>query len=109
MKTILDELTTHGYLFKKFEPIETKALKIRNKIVIFHALSMKSDYILIIGIDQKSRILRKDVDKMEAIVHKAEHYVDHGFKQKILLIKAPLCSKAAAYFEQLGWKLHVSV
>jgi hypothetical protein len=54
---------------------------------------------------QKSRLLMKDVEKFETILQKLEAYAGHGFKHRVLMLDAPLCSKAGAAFEARGWKL----
>lgn len=105
MKHVVEKMAQAGVLYKKVEPIDTKLLKIRSRVEIYKALDLKRYFALIISVKQKSRILSKDVQKFEDILKKCVLYCDHNFKYKHLLIDAPLCSKAKANLEKLGWKV----
>ena len=105
MKILVDNLRTSGRIYKKLEEIQPKDLKIRNKVKLYVALDLKKYYNAIVMVSQKSRLLMKDVVKMEEIVQKMAIYRDHQFKGKILMLDAPLCSKAELAFKKAGWKI----
>jgi hypothetical protein len=47
----------------------------------------------------------KDVQKFEEICQKLVTYSGHNYKYKILIIDAPLCSKAQKAFRDAAWKI----
>ncbi len=104
LKPIIDRLNADGLIYKKLEEIPPKALGIRNRIRLFNALDRQGYYTAIFVVAQKSRVLMKDVEKFETILRKLELAVGHGFRHKILMLDAPLCSKAEKAFVQQGWK-----
>lgn len=105
LKPIIDRLNAKGLLYKHFEEIPPKALGIRHRIRMFGATDVKGYYTAVFVVAQKSRVLMKDVEKFETILRKLELYADHAFKHKVLMLDAPLCSKAEAAFKQQGWKI----
>ncbi len=88
------ELYKMKHNFKQMEELEPKELGIRNKITIHFGIDSSNSQVAVLGINQKSRILIKDVPKFEAIMAKLSSYVGYKFSKKILMIKAPICSKA---------------
>ena len=104
-KPIIDRLNAKGLIYKKLDEIPPKALGIRNRIRLFAATDRQGYYTTIFVVAQKSRVLMKDVEKFEAILRKLELYADHAFKHRVLMLDAPLCSKAEAAFRKQGWKL----
>ena len=104
MQMVVDSLRQKGKIFKKMQEIPPKELGIRNKIKIFKATDTNGYFWAIFAISQKSRILMKDVHKMQEIYAKLTLYCEHNFKYKIIFIDAPLCSKAKAAFKEVGWK-----
>jgi len=104
LKPIIDRLNARGLIYKNLEEVQPGALGIRNRIRLFVATDRKGYYTAIFVVAQKSRVLMKDVEKLEAILRKLELYVDHAFKHRVLMLDAPLCSKAEAAFKQQGWK-----
>ena len=110
MQKIVTQLQANRLIYKKMEEIAPSALKIRNKIRIFHTLDLSSRYGVVFVVSQKSRILQKNVAIFENIVEKVKVYVDHNVINKVIIIDAPLCSKAAALFKEKKWKvIHVTV
>ena len=104
-KPIVDRLSRHGLIYKTLEEVPPGALGIRNRIRLFAATDRGGYYTAIFVVARKSRILMKDVEQFETILRKFEQYADHAFKYKVLLLDAPLCSKAEAAFKQSGWKI----
>ena len=105
MRNLVETLQEKGKLYKKMEGVQPKQLGIRNKIKIFHATDTSGYFTAIFLITQKSRVLMKDVHKMEEIYHKLVIFCDHQFKFKTIKIEAPLCSKAKKAFEETGWRV----
>jgi len=105
MQIVVDSLRKKGKIFKKMQEIAPKELAIRNKIKLFKATDMNGFFWAIFAISQKSRILMKDVHKMQEIYAKLTLFCEHNFKYKIIFIDAPLCSKAKAAFKEAGWKI----
>jgi hypothetical protein len=105
MQTLVDSLRKKGKIYKKMQEISPKDLGIRNKIKLYKATDMRGYFWAIFVIEQKSRILQKDVAKFEEILGKFSRYMEHNFKHKVIFIKAPLCSKAKSGFKSLGWRV----
>lgn len=104
MQLLVDSLRSKGKIYKKIQEVSPKELGIRNKIKIYKATDLHGYFWAIFALSQKSRFLMKDVHKLQEIEHKLALYSDHNFKYKAIFIDAPLCSKAAAALDELGWK-----
>jgi len=105
MQKIVTTLQSKKLIYKKMEEIIPSKLNIRNKIRIFHTLDLSSRYGVTLVISQKSRVLQKNVLVFNSIVEKVALYVDHKVITKVIIIDAPLCSKAAALFKVHKWKV----
>ena len=105
MKALIDQLQAKGKIYKKLVEVQPKELGIRNKIRIFSATDTNGYFTTIFMVSQKSRILMKDVVKFEEIYQKLVTYSGHNYKYKILIIDAPLCSKAQKAFSKAKWKI----
>ncbi len=105
MKILVETLRNNGRLYKKLEEIQPKELKIRNKVKLYCALDLNRYYNAVVVVSQKSRLLMKDVAKFEEIVQKMALYRDHQFHGKILMLDAPICSKAREAFKKAKWKI----
>jgi len=102
---VVDALRQKGKIYKKMQEISPKDLGIRNRIKIYKATDIRGYFWAIFAISQKSRILMKDVHKMEEIYKKLTIFCEHNFKHKVIFIDAPLCSKAKLAFKEAGWKI----
>jgi len=105
MQMVVDALRKKGKIYKKMQEITPKELGVRNKIKIYKATDTRGYFWAIFAMSQKSRVLMKDVHKMQEIYAKLVLYCEHNFKHKIIFIDAPLCSKAKAGFKEAGWKV----
>ena len=105
MQMVVDSLRQKGKIYKKMQEVTPKELGIRNKIRIYKATDIRGYFWAIFAISQKSRILMKDVHKMQEIYSKLSVFYEHNFKHKIIFIDAPLCSKAKLAFKEAGWKI----
>ena len=106
MQQVVDSLREKGYIYKKLLEITPKELGIRNKIQIYKAVDTKGYFWTIWVVSQKSRLLMKDVHKFEEIYAKLTVYCDHNFKYRVLLIDAPICSKAKEALKSAAWKIY---
>lgn len=106
MQETVDALQKKGKLYKKMLEITPKELALRNKIKIYKATDLKGYFWAFIVINQKTRVVMKDVAKYNIIYAKLVNYCDHNFKHRVLFIDAPLCSKAKVEFKKFGWKLY---
>ena len=105
MKKIIDYLQQKSIIFKSFKEVTPKDLGSRKKIEIYVGVDLKGYYAVVIRVEKKSRILRKEVEELMALHEKLERYMDSKIKKKYIIIKAPLCSKAKALLEENGWKV----
>jgi len=105
MQMVVDSLRQKGKIYKKMQEVTPKELGIRNKIKMYKATDTRGYFWAIFAISQKSRVLMKDVHKMQEIYAKLTLFCEHNFKHKIIFIDAPLCSKAKAAFKEAGWKV----
>jgi len=105
MQTVVDSLRKKGKIYKKMQEITPKELGIRNKIKIYKATDITGYFWAIFAVNQKSRLLMKDVHKFQEIYAKLVLYSEHNYKHKIIFIDAPLCSKAEKAFKEQGWKI----
>lgn len=91
-------------MMKQVNPIDPKLLNIRSKVELFEGVD-KNRYTAIIGVNQKSRILTKDIAKFEDMVIKMVNYCGHTFDAKKLIVDAPMCSKAIKAMKECGWEI----
>ena len=105
MKEIVDYVQQKNLMFKSLKEITPKELGSRKKIKIYLGIDMKEYYTLIMNIEKKSRILRKEASELMLLHEKVEQYIDSSIKKKYIRINAPLCSKAKALLEENGWKV----
>ena len=105
MRELTEFLSTKGLIFKKLEKIEPKELGVRKRVTIYSGVDLKSYHTVILTISQKSRFLTKDVLKVEEIFQKVIDFKEINCKKKILILTAPLCSKAKALMSEKKWKL----
>ncbi len=106
MKDVVEFLSKKKYIFKKLYSIDIKLLNSRKKIEIFEGVDIKSNYIAIFKVDQKSRFITKNSEEIVLLLDKLIKLQQHNYKKKILLISSPLCSKAKKYLEELKWKIY---
>ena len=109
MKKIVEYLQTKNIIFKSFKEVAPKELGSRKKIEIYVGVDLKGYYAVVMRVEKKSRVLRKEIGELMALHEKLERYMDSKIKKKYIIIKAPLCSKAKALLEENGWKVwHVA-
>ena len=105
MKEIVEYYRKKGILFRSLKHIPTKELGSRKKVEIYLGVDTNTYYTMIIFIEKKSRILRKEAEEIMLFHDKLEKQISSKILKKYTLIKAPLCSKAKKSMEEKGWKV----
>ncbi len=105
MKKIVEFLQQKHVIFKSFKEIEPKEIGSRKKVGLYVGVDLKGYYALVMTLEKKSRILRKEANELMVLHEKIEQYIDSRIKKKYIIIHAPLCSKAKALLEEHGWKV----
>ena len=106
MKKIVEYLHSKNLIFKSLKEITPKELGSRKKIELYLGVDLKEYYTLVMCVEKKSRILRKEANELMLLHEKLEKYIDSKITKKYIIIKAPLCSKAKALLEEHGWKVY---
>ncbi|MEA1920180.1 MAG: hypothetical protein U9N52_10095 [Campylobacterota bacterium] len=99
-----ETFTRQKHAYKNMNEIAPAAIGVRKKVRLFQTLH-DSKMSAIVALSQKSRVLLKDVAILESIVEKMAVYGNCNYEEKLLLIEGPLCSKARAALEELGWDI----
>ena len=105
MKKIVEYLQEKQIIFKSLKSITPKELGSRKKIELYLGVDLKEYYAVVMLVEKKSRVLRKEAEELMLLHEKLEKYIDSTIKKKYMIIKAPLCSKAKALLEEHGWKV----
>ena len=107
MKELSEILIQKEILCPKLETILPKELGSRKKLKIYFGVDSKSYYCLILVVSKKSRILKKEAMEFEELWERIKKLKDTNIKKKYLFLKAPICSKAKALLEELGWRVEL--
>ena len=105
MKTLVEYLNHKNLIFKSLQEILPKELGSRKKVSLYLGLDLKGYYALVMQLEKKSRVLRKEAGDLMELHEKLEKYIGSRITKKYILIKAPLCSHAKAMLEENGWKV----
>ena len=105
MKKIVEYFRQEGILFRSLSPIAPKELGSRKKVEIYLGVDTKSFYTMILFIEKKSRILRKESEALMQLHTQLEKKISAKIVKKYILVAAPLCSKAKRYMEEQGWRV----
>ncbi len=105
MKEIVEFLAGEGILCRRFEGVEPKKLGSRKRVEIYRGVDTEGYYCLVIILRKKSRILRKEAEEFEELHRRLETKMEARIKRCFLLYEAPLCSKAAAWLREKGWRI----
>ncbi len=106
MKEIVEYLQEKNLIFKSLKEISPKELGSRKKIELYLGVNLKGYYSLVMHVEKKSRVLRKEAGELMILHEKLEKYIDSKITKKYIIIKAPLCSKAKSLLEEYGWKVY---
>ncbi|MFK5881529.1 MAG: hypothetical protein QM482_04895 [Sulfurospirillum sp.] len=104
-KTIVDLLNTKNLVLHALKKVDLTLLNTRKKIQIFSGVTEKRYYISIFFIRQKSRFLKKNASEIVQLCRRLEELEKHAYKNKLLVISSPLCSKASSFLKEEGWKI----
>jgi len=107
MKRVVELCQERGMIFRSLKPIDLKQLKSRKRIKLFLGVDMRGYYHILISIEKKSRILRKEAGELMYFHTKLEQHIESKIKHKCILIQAPLCSKAKTLFQEEGWRVEI--
>ena len=105
MKALVEYLNHKNIIFKSLQEIMPKELGSRKKVSLYLGIDLKGYYALVMEVEKKSRVLRKEVGELMRLHEKLEQYVESKITKKYILIRAPLCSHAKAMLEENGWKV----
>ncbi len=105
MKALVEYLNHKNIIFKSLQEILPKELGSRKKVLLYLGLDLKGYYALVMQLEKKSRVLRKEAGDLMELHEKLEKYIGSRITKKYILIKAPLCSHAKAMLEENGWKV----
>ncbi len=105
MKEIVEYLQQKDIIYKSLKEITPKELGSRKKIELYLGVDLKGYYALVMNVEKKSRVLRKEAGELMLLHEKLEKYIDSKIMKKYMIIKAPLCSKAKALLEENKWKV----
>jgi len=105
MKELVEYLNHKNIIFKSLKEITPKELGSRKKVSLYVGIDLKGYYALVMQVEKKSRVLRKEADEFLDLHEKLESYIDSKVTKKYIIINAPLCSKAKAMLEEKGWKV----
>jgi len=108
MKQIVEFLQQKSIIFKSLREITPREIGSRKRVALYVGVDLKSYYALIMVVEKRSRILRKEAEVLMALHEKTEKYIDSSIKKKYMIVKAPLCSKAKALLEENGWRVYLS-
>ena len=105
MKETVEYLQQKNIIFKSLKAITPKEIGSRKRIGLYVGVDLKGYYALVMVLEKKSRVLRKEAQELMALHEKIEKYVDSKINKKYILVKAPLCSHAKVMLEEHGWKV----
>jgi len=105
MKKTVEYLQKKHLIFKSLKEISPKELGSRKKLKVYLGVNLKSYYAVVIELEKKSRVLRKEATELMILHEKLEKYIESKITKKYIIIKAPLCSKAKALLQEHGWRV----
>ncbi len=105
MKNLVDILNANNIILKKIEKIDLANLGSRQKIDLFSGVDEAKYYIAIFLVRNKSRFVKSSAIKIMELEKRLEIYVNHVYKNRLLVITSPLCSKAKSLLKENKWKI----
>jgi len=109
MKEIVEFLQQKNIIFKSFKEIVPKEIGSRKRVGLYVGVDLKGYYALVMVVEKKSRVLRKEVQELMVLHENLERYIDSKINKKYIIIKAPLCSYAKAMLEENGWRVFAAL
>jgi len=109
MKNIVEFLAQKNLIFKSFKEVLPKTLGSRKKVQLFVGVDLETYYVLVMRVEKKSRVLKKEVEEFFLLHEKMQIHIDSKIKKKYIMINAPLCSKAKILLKEHQWRVwHVA-
>ncbi len=105
MKEIVEFLAERGIVCRRLEAIAPRELGSRKRLGIYCGADRNENGCVVFVLVKKSRVLQKEAKELEELFRKLIGKAGGQIDQKYLLIDAPLCSKAAAKLEEMGWRI----
>jgi hypothetical protein len=106
MKEVVEYLNQKNIIFKSLKEIAPKELGSRKKVSLYLGVELKENYYaLVMELNKKSRVLRKEAAELILLHEKLERYTGNKITKKYIIIKAPLCSHAKAMLEENRWRV----
>ncbi|MCO4845995.1 MAG: hypothetical protein KC427_08260 [Sulfurovum sp.] len=105
MKALVEYLNHKNIICKSLQEIMPKELGSRKKVALYLGVDLKGYYALVMEVEKKSRVLRKEAAELMLLHEKLETYIGSKVTKKYMIVKAPLCSHAKAMLEENGWKV----
>jgi len=105
LKEIVELLIQNRIVLKSLEEIDKTVLGTKKKVRIFGGINEKGYYCVIFRIEQKSRILTKQIAEYIELEQKLETIKNHAYRYKYFIFEAPICSKAVKYIKDNNWKI----
>jgi hypothetical protein len=106
MKALVEYLNHKNIIFKSLKEIMPKELGSRKKVSLYLGVELKENYYaLVMDLNKKSRVLRKEAEELMRLHEKLEQYIGSKVTKKYIIIRAPLCSHAKAMLEENGWRV----
>ncbi|HFU76229.1 MAG TPA: hypothetical protein ENK66_08295 [Arcobacter sp.] len=105
IQSISKYLQNNGITFETIVSIEPKQLGSRKKILILDCIDINKDSYAIFFTEQKSRFIQKTAQDIFALQTKLQEDTKNVYKNNIIFINAPLCSKAKKLIEDNNWSL----
>lgn len=106
MKQLTEYLLKKDFLFRDLRTIDPLLLGVRKKIKIYSGCDLGDHFIAICIVSQKSRFVLKTALELSEIHAKLALHEGHNFKKTLLLLEAPLCSKAKILLESKKWTIY---
>jgi len=104
-KELINLLNSKNIVPKTLEEVDLSLLKTRKKLQIYSGVTENRYYVVIFVIKQKSRFLIKNAKEIAELEIRLEELKNHAYKNKMVVIYSPFCSKAKLFLKTEGWKI----
>ena len=82
MKKIVEYLQSKNLIFKSLKEIMPKELGSRKRVQLYLGIDLKEYYALVMRIEKKSRVLRKEANELMLLHEKLEKYINSKITKK---------------------------
>jgi hypothetical protein len=104
MKNLINFLNKKGIILKEIEEISPSIVGSKKRVKIFCGTSIEGKYYLFLILNNKTRLLTKNIEQLQELYDKLASYKDHQFKYVYLFYSSDICSKALKYLKTIKWK-----